>query len=637
MSYKGLKLGHYQLLQLVGKGGMSEVYLAEDQSLHRQVAIKVIRSEPDQAYGMYEKQESIRLFKREMQLLASFDHPNILPIYEADEQNVNGRPLLYMVTPYRKEGSLDDWLRQHGSIVPPQVVGNIIQRAADALQQAHDSKILHLDIKPSNFLIRGGKAKSDLPDLQLADFGIAKIATTATNMTIATRGTPSYMAPEQWQGHPVAATDQYALAIMAYQLLTGKLPFKGDQAQLMYQHFQDQPVPPSDLNPQISPTLDAIILRALSKNPADRFPSISTFGNAFQQALAATPVPAAALAPTVAVAQAPTGAVPPSKNTTLSATFLLYGIFTILLSLCVGAALYSFGKLPSYIVTTVSVIWGVLGAMVGAFVVNSKGFVGSIWQDAKHFQAIAGSIVTVVLLALLISSLPPSLSSARAPTNPSPIASSNTSTRTATGTATSTVSPTNTAIPDNYTSPGGTISMNDSLQQPDSQWSNMSFTSLGGQCQFANTSYQITATNPNYFIYCPDHTPFTNFVFEVQMTITQGDCGGVVFRDTKGILGYSYLFEVCQDGTYSLGLFHNNDNPQALIPSQSSAAIHKGYYQINTIAVVANGPQLTLYVNYQNVGQRSDSTYNGGEVGVVAFPVSQSTGVIYQDAKVWSL
>src|SRR5579859_1163819 len=98
MSYKGLKLGHYQLLQLVGKGGMSEVYLAEDQSLHRQVAIKVIRSEPDQAYGMYEKQESIRLFKREMQLLASFDHPNILPIYEADEQSINGKPLLYMVT-----------------------------------------------------------------------------------------------------------------------------------------------------------------------------------------------------------------------------------------------------------------------------------------------------------------------------------------------------------------------------------------------------------------------------------------------------------------------------------------------------------------------------------------------------------
>lgn len=621
MSYEGLKLGHYQLLQLVGEGGMSEVYLAEDQSLHRQVAIKVIRSDPDQAYGMYEKQESIRLFKREMQLLASFDHPNILPIYEADEQSINGKPLLYMVTPYRKEGSLDDWLRQHGSIVSPQVIRNIVQRAADALQQAHDSKILHLDIKPSNFLIRGGNAKSDLPDLQLADFGIAKIASTATNMTIATRGTPSYMAPEQWQGHPVAATDQYALAIMAYQLLTGKLPFKGNQTQLMYQHFQEQPIPPSHLNPQIPSTLDAIILRALSKKAEDRFPSISTFANAFQQALAAV--------------QAPTVAIPLSKNATRSATVLLYGILTVLLSLCVGAALYAFGKLPSYIVTTVSVIWGVLGAMVGTIVVNlfTKDIVGSTLQRAKPFQAIAGSIVTVALLALLISSLPPSLSSVRSPTNPSPTASSNINTRT----ATSTVSPTNTAVPDNYTSPGGTISMNDSLQQPDSQWSNMSFTSLDGQCQFANASYQVTATNPNYFIYCPDHTPFINFVFEVQMTITQGDCGGVVFRDTKGILGYSYLFEVCQDGTYSLALFHNNDNPQALIPSQPSTAIHKGHFQINTIAVVANGPQLTLYVNYQNVGQKSDNTYNGGEVGVVAYPVSQSTGVIYQDAKVWSI
>lgn len=566
-----------------------------------------------------------------MQLLASFDHPNILPIYEADEQSINGKPLLYMVTPYRKDGSLDDWLRQHGSIVPQQIVGNIVQHAADALQQAHDSKILHLDIKPSNFLIRGGNAKSDLLDLQLADFGIAKIASTSTDMTIATRGTPSYMAPEQWQGHPVAATDQYALAIMAYQLLTGKLPFKGDQTQLMYQHLQEQPLPPSQLNPQISPTLDAIILRAISKKSEDRFPSISTFANAFQQALAA------ALAPTVAVAQASTGAVPPSKNETGHATLLLYGILTVLLSLCVGAALYAFGKLPSYIVTTVSVIWGVLGAMVGAIVVNSKELIGSTLGRAKHFQAIGGSIVTVALLALLISSLPSSLSSAHAPTNPSLIASSNTSTRTATGTSTSTVSPTSTAIPDSYTSPGGTSSMNDSLQQPDNQWSNMSFTSLGGQCQFANASYQVTATNPNHFIYCPDHTPFINFVFEVQMTITQGDCGGVVFRDTKGILGYSYLFEVCQDGTYSLALFHNNDYPQALIPSQSSAAIHKGYYQTNTIAVVANGPQLTLYVNYQNVGQKPDSTFNGGEVGVVAFPVSQSTGVIYQDAIVWSL
>src|SRR5205823_4244998 len=136
-------------------------------------------------------------------------------------------------------------------------------------------------VKPANFLVRSRKDTPSRPDLLLADFGVARLTQGNVNMSKTIRGTPTYMAPEQWSAHPVSATDQYALAIMTYELLTGHPPFPGTQEQVMYQHLMVQPQPPSVVNARIPPGIDAVILRALAKRPTERYASVSAFAYAF--------------------------------------------------------------------------------------------------------------------------------------------------------------------------------------------------------------------------------------------------------------------------------------------------------------------------------------------------------------------
>jgi serine/threonine protein kinase len=286
MALEGLQLGQYRLMLLLGSGGMGEVYLAEDARINQQVAIKVSRTEATPYPNNSTTQDAVRLFQREAKAVARLDHPHILSLFSYGEERVNGMTLIYIVMPYRREGSFINWLEQRGDneLLTVQDVAYFISQAADALQFAHDNQIVHQDVKPSNFLIRMNKERPKLPDLLLADFGIARLSTSTSSVSHSIRGTPAYMAPEQWSGEPVYATDQYALAVLAYELLAGCPPFVGRQEQIMYQHFNVHPMPPSTFNSQLSKDVDAVIHKALAKQPEDRFLSITDFANAFRQA-----------------------------------------------------------------------------------------------------------------------------------------------------------------------------------------------------------------------------------------------------------------------------------------------------------------------------------------------------------------
>ncbi len=287
MLLEGQQLDQYRFVRLLKSGGMGEVYLADDEHLHRQVAIKIIRADTSRYPDTDEAKEAARLFVREAQAIAQLDHIHILPVYGSGEKRVNGASFMYMVMPFRHEGSFTDWLRKRGNarLLSPWDVEIVVKQAASALQHAHDRQVIHQDIKPSNFLIYGDAEHPGQLNLQLADFGVAKFMTT-TNESQNIRGTPAYMAPEQWEGHPVPATDQYALAVMAYELLTGRPPFVGtNHQQMWHQHFHVQPQPPSAINATIPRELDTVLIRALAKNPTDRFGSVSAFAHAFQQAL----------------------------------------------------------------------------------------------------------------------------------------------------------------------------------------------------------------------------------------------------------------------------------------------------------------------------------------------------------------
>ncbi len=290
MALEGLQLGQYRLMRLLGSGGMGEVYLAEDARIGQQVAIKVSRTEATSYPNSDVTKDALRLFQREAKAIAKLDHPHILPLFGYGEENINGMNHTYIVMPYRREGSFANWLQERGEagLLSPQDVAHFISNAASALQYAHNNSIVHQDVKPSNFLIRTNLEDVNHPDLLLADFGIAKLSSATASVSHSIRGTPTYMAPEQWDGEPVYATDQYALAVVAYELLTGRAPFVGRQQQVMYQHLTVQPQPPSTLNPVLSKDVDAVLLKALKKKPEERFMSISAFANAFREALQST-------------------------------------------------------------------------------------------------------------------------------------------------------------------------------------------------------------------------------------------------------------------------------------------------------------------------------------------------------------
>src|SRR6266849_9577979 len=288
MRLEGQRINRYNLLQMIGSGGMGEVYLAEDPRVGQQVAIKVVRDE----VTLYPEasRETDTLFLREVKAIAKLDHPNILPLFDYGEHLIGAMKITYIVMPFRPEGSLGVWVRQRGGVggISLQQIAYLLYQAAAALQHAHDHQIIHQDVKPSNFLLRIRKENPNYPDLLLADFGIAKFYSATSNASATIRGTPAYMAPEQWRGMPVFATDQYALAVMAYQLLVGRPPFHGGLEQIMYMHIHVQPPLPSSfdlgIRTRISPAIDTVLMRALEKHAADRFPSVSAFADAFQQA-----------------------------------------------------------------------------------------------------------------------------------------------------------------------------------------------------------------------------------------------------------------------------------------------------------------------------------------------------------------
>lgn len=286
----GRMLGRYRLESLVGRGGMAEVWRAEDTKLGRAVAVKVILAAHATDRNFLDR------FVREARVVASLEHPNILPVYDVGEEE----ELPFLVMPFLDGGTLRDRMQQ--GPVPLAAAAAFIGQLAGALDAAHEAGVLHRDVKPANVLL--GKADR----LFLADFGIARLVETETGLTATGMvvGTPIYMAPEQAQGKPASpASDRYALAVIAYELLAGRPPFEGENPlSLMNQHVT---TPAPALSARIAGLpagLDAVFERALAKDPAARHPTSGAFAAAVA-AFAPTGV-AGAVAPTAPASTAPT-------------------------------------------------------------------------------------------------------------------------------------------------------------------------------------------------------------------------------------------------------------------------------------------------------------------------------------------
>jgi hypothetical protein len=280
---EGQLIGGCRIIRRLGDGGMGEVYLAEQISLKRQVAIKLVRPEVEAAAGS--GASLAERFAREAQAIAAMEHPHILPVYDFGEQD----GLAYLVMAYAPNGSLQQALTpghpafRFGLPLSLDLTGVILDQAAQALQHAHDRGVLHRDVKPANFLMGGGSPSGI--HLLLADFGLAKFATGAANSGVYS-GTAAYSSPEQIQRQAVPASDQYSLAAMAFLLLTGQLPFQGGVLEMVTQQLATPAPSLRSRNPSIPAEVDEVILRALAKRPEDRWPSVIVFAAAYRDACA---------------------------------------------------------------------------------------------------------------------------------------------------------------------------------------------------------------------------------------------------------------------------------------------------------------------------------------------------------------
>jgi len=254
-------LGEYDVIAEVGRGGMANVYLAHDIALDRKVAIKVISPELlRMGEGVVER------FQREARTAASLSHPHIIPIYSVKESD----RILFFVMKFVEGRTLESVVREEGQL-PVAMVQTILNQVGSALDYAHRRGVIHRDIKPGNIMLdEGGWAV-------VTDFGIAKVTQAdGLTMTGATLGTPAYMSPEQCAGQPLTgAVDQYALGVVAYEMLAGRLPFEGDSAMtVMYKHTHEPPPPIHVTWPECPRPLGNAVMRMLAKDPDDRFPSM---------------------------------------------------------------------------------------------------------------------------------------------------------------------------------------------------------------------------------------------------------------------------------------------------------------------------------------------------------------------------
>jgi hypothetical protein len=286
--------GRYQLGERLGRGGFADVYLGEHLHLKTPRAIKVLHTQLTGA--------DVAQFRNEARLVAHLDHPHILKIHDFDLEQ--GLPFLVM--DYAQSGSLRQ-RHPKGERVPLATLVSYVKQIADALQYAHDQKVIHRDIKPENLLLLRTN------DILLSDFGIAVVAqSTSQQRTQEFAGTAAYSAPEQLQGKPHLASDQYALGIVVYEWLTGEVPFRGSYLEVASQHVLTPPPSPRARVPDLVPAIEHVVLTALSKEPAHRFARVQEFAEALEQACqtktlfaATTRVIPPAAEPTIRVASAP--------------------------------------------------------------------------------------------------------------------------------------------------------------------------------------------------------------------------------------------------------------------------------------------------------------------------------------------
>ena len=628
----GEQLGHYRLIRLLGTGGFAEVYLAEHFYLKTQAAIKVLHTQLT-----HDDQEH---FLSEAQTIARLRHPHIVHTFDFGIES--GMP--YLAMDYAPGGTLRQ-RHPRGTKLSPAIILAYVQQIADALQYAHEQRLIHRDIKPENLLL------GQHNEVLLSDFGIATVAQTTSDLkTQGFAGTATYAAPEQLRGKPVLASDQYALGVIVYEWLCGSPPFLGSPLEVVSQQVLAPPPPLRERLPEIAPAVEQVVMTALSKEPKERFGSVRAFARAIEQALQITPAALSTSAPPavpasagpaqpgeVPLSDAPTQQVslPPAApagwaNATPPFTPTLESTFTSPPpvsdtpdgpkaappdavskpperdSAPKRQRRRSKGRVAVLVFLLVALLAG--GGFLGyTYIVYQQGIAAAAATATAQEQGNAQAVATIKAV------------------NATDTASAANVQATASAQARATAGVLQTATT-------GQPDYSDPLTQGNT--TNQTWDNDGSSCFFASDGYHIyskVSTQGGAGPVCRETgRSFQNATITIDMNLHGGYSGGLIFRWLEN---QAYFFEVGAGGNYHIGLVG------VAVPLRDwtdSPAIHKGLHTTNTIQVIARGNVLMFYVNGMYLTTIEDSTVGAGVIGLFCETDNSGPGdAVFSNLKVY--
>jgi hypothetical protein len=531
---------------------------------------------------------------------------------------------------------------------------------ADALDFAHERRLIHRDVKPENMLIgqRG--------EIVLSDFGIATAAHSTSSMSRqAFAGTPHYMAPEQIREYSRPGTDQYALGIVVYEWLTGTPPFRGVAAEVFAKQLMTEPPPLRESIPELEPAVEQVVLRALEKDPVQRFPTVKAFASALTEAartshssdMATLYMPAENIGQASRESRSPQIVQPPTNNARIapsadwSAKEATRGRNSSFDSLnmivsgreAVGRQMVGNGMHERGYTDGPTDKPEAIGAMKVRLVKKRKGPL-TLFALLGTLLLIGGLVFfTIGKFGLTQGNQSASPTTAAGDhASIQATATAQAMTRSATATPIQVVATsTSISIPENvHPYPGylpgyGQFVAYDPVTNA-AHWETGPNSDNSGFCEFSNSRDYHATMNKKGYRWCHQAIrAFSDFAYDVQVTIVSGDCAGILFRVDK-TTSNGYTFVICQWGEEDLYKWAPNGSLQ-LIEGNTSAAIKQGLNQSNMLVVVAQGNTLSMFVNSQQVAQQQDSSSLQGVIGVAAVDGSHPTDAIFKDVTIWTL
>ncbi len=658
---EGTSLGRYQLLGRLGRGGMSEVYLAYDERANRNVALKVVSSS---------QSDYLERFQREAEAIIRLHHDHILPAYDFGDQE----PWHYLVMPNIEHGTLRDRLDK--GALSLEDAGEMLDQIASALQTAHNNGIIHRDIKPSNILMR------DDHYAYLADFGLAKAMEGGSELTQtgALLGTPEYMSPDLADGPATTSSDIYALGVVLYQMITGRVPFTGETPVAVYmKHVREQPLPPSFYNPDIPHSVDQVVLRALEKDPRRRYQSPQELAEAFEQARLQPSVhqtqempPYKTLqedAPLLSTGDTP---IPPTRRSGRQArqarqlrqnrTPSSHGGRKLVLPGNPAAAPTSVfsrrRRVTAPIVDTAAVdvqqpplITQAASADPITPPLPARRRTESIHTTRptrNRNSRLTFIIITVGLLLFVV--LPLSLIYFVYRVNPLKATPTPVPTAVVTQAAPPTQQPSVTTVPQSTPNGGttpqaqattnaiitaatsGTPLLIDSLSSnanTNGSWEEDS------HCVFTGNTYHIKAAQTNFLQQCAIKTPFVaSTTTQVDVTLLKGHDANLLLR-INGDQFYDFGITSLREFFFRRHDTSGNTYSYLLGPTSSNTVAPLG--QKNTLLVVSSGSSFQLFINNIAVGKVTDNNYSNGQTALACGTVDTTTGeASFSNFKVYS-